>query len=178
MKVLIVLNTVLPVTAYGGTERVVWYLAHELQKKGHDVYLLAAAGSTCPFATCLEFDSTRHIDEQIPEYVDVVHFHNTTMGYAGEKPYIVTYHGNYIKDIDRNAVFVSKNHAERNHAVSFVHNGLDWDDYGISNVKIGGVKSISTSSARLHGRSRMCAEPSPWLMRCHMPGCSYWAARG
>lgn len=134
MKVLIVLNTVLPVLTYGGTERVVWYLGHELQKKGHEVYFLSSAGSTCPFATCLVFDETRNINEQIPEYIDVIHFHNTTMGYTGDTPYIVTYHGNYLTEMDRNAVFVSRNHAERNHSGCFVYNGLDWDDYGELNT--------------------------------------------
>lgn len=134
MNVLIVLNTHLPVVTYGGTERVVWYLAHELQKKGHKVTFLAAAGSVCPFAECLPYLDNEPIDRQIPEYIDVVHFQNSTLGYNGKKPYIVTYHGNFLHDIDRNAVFVSKNHAKRNNSESYVHNGLDWDDYGPLNL--------------------------------------------
>lgn len=134
MNILIVLNTLLPVVTYGGTERVVWYLAHELHKKGHKVSFLAAAGSKCPFAECLPFQNNVPIAQQIPDYIDVIHFQNSTMGYDKQKPYIVTYHGNYLTDIDRNAVFVSRNHAERYNSDSYVYNGLDWDDYGQLNL--------------------------------------------
>lgn len=131
MNILIVLNTKLPVITYGGTERVVWYLASELQKKKHNVYFLSAPDSQCPFAKCLPFECNKPINEQIPEYIDVIHFHNNTLGYSGEKPYVITIHGNYNgNNIDQNAIFVSKNHAERNHSISYVYNGLDWDDYG------------------------------------------------
>lgn len=133
MNILIVFNTRLPVVTYGGTQRVIWYLGAELQKKGHQVYFLCAQGSECPFAQCLPFDETKPVDEQIPQYIDIIHFQNSTLGYSGKTPYVVTYHGNYLIDIDRNAIFVSKNHAERNHAVSYVYNGLDWDDYGSLN---------------------------------------------
>ena len=41
------------------------------------------------------------------------------------------YHGNFIPgNLERNAVFVSRNHAARYGSTSFVYNGLDWDDYG------------------------------------------------
>lgn len=130
MKILLVLNTHLPVITYGGTERVVWYLGHELQKLGHEVYFLVASCTECSFAKCLIYDEKKHINQQIPEFIDVIHFQNTSMGYTGGKPYIVTYHGNYLKDIDRNAVFVSRNHAMRYNSSSYVYNGLDWDDYG------------------------------------------------
>lgn len=42
MHVLIFINKVLPVTAYGGTERVAWYLAKELAQQGCEVTFLAA----------------------------------------------------------------------------------------------------------------------------------------
>lgn len=134
MNILIVFNTQLPVITYGGTERVVWYLGAELQKKKHNVYFLSAPNSECPFAKCLPFDEKKTINEQIPEYIDVIHFHNWTMGYSGKKPYVVTYHGNYLKNVDRNAIFVSRNHAERNHSNCYVYNGLDWEDYGDLNI--------------------------------------------
>lgn len=130
MNIVIVLDTLYPVVNYGGTERVMWYLGEELSKKNHNVSFLCKQGSVCPFAKCLAYDSTKHINEQIPEDTDVIHFNNGTSGYTGEKPYVVTYHGNYNKDIDMNAVFVSRNHAARNDSDSYVYNGLDWDDYG------------------------------------------------
>ena len=32
--------------------------------------------------------------------------------------------------LDKNSVFVSKNHANRYQSNEYVYNGLDWDDYG------------------------------------------------
>lgn len=130
MHILIVLDTKFPVVNYGGTERVMWYLGEELSKRNHKVSFLCQQGSVCPFAYCIAFDPSKHINEQIPEDVDLIHFNNGTAGYSGKKPYIVTYHGNYNTLIDKNAVFVSRNHAERNGSNSYVYNGLNWDDYG------------------------------------------------
>lgn len=134
MNILIVFNTKLPALTYGGTQRVVWYLGAELQKMKHNVYFLSSPNSECPFAKCLPFDNKKSINEQIPEYIDVIHFQNHTFGYSGKKPYVVTCHGNYNKNSDQNSIFVSKNHAARNHSDSYVYNGLDWDDYGEFNV--------------------------------------------
>src|SRR5690606_29932182 len=36
--------------------------------------------------------------------------------------------------LDRNIVFISKNHAERYNGQSFVHNGLNWEDYPAPNL--------------------------------------------
>ncbi|MEQ8425297.1 MAG: glycosyltransferase, partial [Cyclobacteriaceae bacterium] len=45
---------------------------------------------------------------------------------------VVTMHVNVNddRDLNRNAIFVSRNHASRFGSDSFVYNGLDWDDYG------------------------------------------------
>ncbi len=134
MNILLVQNSKLPVFAYGGTERVIWYLAKELAKKGHKISFLAAPGSECPFADCLPFIEGIPMEHQVPKNIDVIHFQNSACGYDGSKPYIVTYHGNSPAGIDRNAVFVSRNHAERHGAESYVYNGLDWDDYGPLNL--------------------------------------------
>lgn len=130
MNITIVLNKLLPVVNYGGTERVMWYLGMELAKKHHKVYFLCKPGSQCPFAECVPYDSTEDIESQIPADTDIIHFNNGTNGYSGEKPYIVTYHGNENPNIDKNAVFVSKDHATRHGSGSYVYNGLNWDDYG------------------------------------------------
>lgn len=130
MNIVLVIGSVIPVTAYGGTQRVIWYLGKELVKLGHCVTFLAGRGSTCDFARVIPIEPARNIIEQIPEEADIVHFNNAAP--AGvRKPYIVTYHGNFIPgNLERNAVFVSRNHAARYGSTSFVYNGLDWDDYG------------------------------------------------
>lgn len=130
MNVLIVQNSVFPALLYGGTERVLWYLAHELHKMGHQVSLLCKSGSECPFANCIIYNPQKHINEQIPDDIDIIHFNTSELGYTGDKPYVVTIHGNYNAVIPKNAIFVSRNHAERHDSQNFVYNGLDWDDYG------------------------------------------------
>lgn len=132
MHILIVNNTVVPVKLYGGTERVIWYLGKELVKLGHKVSFLVKQGSYSDFARVIFIDETKPIIEQIPDDVDIVHFNFAPVGIEKiKKPYIITMHGNLNdkRDLDKNTVFVSKNHAERFGSEEFVHNGLDWDDY-------------------------------------------------
>lgn len=132
MRILIVDNGVIPVRLYGGTERVVWALGKELNQLGHQVTFLVGEGSSCNFARVIHIDRTKEITEQIPEEVDIIHFNFQPKNLEKvNKPYIITVHGNISEPIplDRNAVFVSKNHAERYNSTSYVYNGLNWDDY-------------------------------------------------
>ena len=59
MHILIYFPVRLPVTRYGGIERVIWGLGKALVRMGHRVTYLAGAGSTCDFAACLAYDPTR-----------------------------------------------------------------------------------------------------------------------
>jgi glycosyltransferase involved in cell wall biosynthesis len=131
MNILIVNNTKIPVSNYGGTERVIWYLGKELNKMGHKVFYLVSPGSYSDFATVLNFDKEKSLSSQIPDYIDFVHF-NINPEEEIRKPYLITKHGNFndLKTFDVNTVFVSKNHANRFGSSSFIYNGLDWDDYG------------------------------------------------
>lgn len=129
MNILLAVDSVIPAFAYGGTERVVWYLGKELVKAGHHVTFLARKGSKCGFADVIWRDGSLSVKDQIPEGTDIVHFNNTVPD-GFDLPHIVTYHGNFLKgSLDINAVFVSGNHASRYGSRSFVYNGLDWDDY-------------------------------------------------
>ena len=133
MNILIVNNSKLPVIYYGGTERVIWYLGKTLSRLGHKVSFLVAQGSTCDFAEIIERNPELDVIDQIPAAIDLVHFHFTPKGVEKlQVPYLITIHGNPnpVELIDKNAVFVSENHAIRHNAEAFVHNGLDWDDYG------------------------------------------------
>lgn len=131
MHILIVQNSLLPVTTYGGTERVVWSLGKALVQMGHRVTFLAKSGSMCPFAEVKFFNPDQCVDAQIPESVDIVHLNNWHDACLS-KPCIVTQHGNtdFGEILHLNTVFVSKNHAQRHGATSFVYNGIDPDDYG------------------------------------------------
>ncbi len=131
MNILIVNNGIIPVSKYGGTERVIWYLGKELTKLGHKITYLVLEGSHCDFGAILILDSTKSYNEQIPEHIDVVHF-NFEPKQSINKPYLVTIHGNCNdqREFDINTVFVSRNHANRFNSESFIYNGLDWSDYG------------------------------------------------
>jgi glycosyltransferase involved in cell wall biosynthesis len=130
MNILIALNRTIPVIKYGGTERVFWCLGKELVKLGHNVTFLVPKGSYCDFAKIIFIDSTKHMNQQIPEGTDVVHI-SFGMPTEIDFPHIVNMHVN-INDhtpLDINTVFVSANHAAKYGSDSFVHNGLDWNEY-------------------------------------------------
>jgi glycosyltransferase involved in cell wall biosynthesis len=139
MRILIVNASKIPVQLYGGTERVIWGLGKELAKMGNEVTFLVKKGSYCEFASILFIDENKSVIEQITNDYDVVHFnfqpHNLE---ALDIPYIITMHGNlnsYDK-LDRNTVFVSKNHANRYGSDSYVYNGLDWSEYTLPDFKM------------------------------------------
>lgn len=131
MKILIVNNSKIPVHLYGGTERVIWWLGKSLVRLGHEVTYLVKAGSECPFANVLFINDKKPLTEQIPDDCDVVHLHFD----AAEtlpKPALTTLHHNLSEahTFHPNTVFVSQNHAQRHGGSVYVHNGIDFDDYG------------------------------------------------
>ncbi len=132
MKILIVNNSLIPVQLYGGTQRVIWSLGKELSKLGHEVTFLVKQGSTCNFASVIPIDESKAIVDQIPNHVDVVHFHFAAPGLDRLSiPYIITKHNNSKNQnkLDQNTIFISQNHASRYQSTQFVYNGLDWEEY-------------------------------------------------
>lgn len=129
MKIALIHNVKLPVSLYGGTERVVWWLAKGLSELGVSVVLVAGEGSQCPFAEVRSADFSRPIESQFSD-IDLFHY-NLTPETPPHRPHLVTIGGNgklgetYL----RNTVFVSRNHATRHGAECFVYNGLDPSDY-------------------------------------------------
>lgn len=139
MNIFIVENSIIPVSLYGGTQRVVWDLGKELVKLGHKVTFLVKEGSTCEFASVLYINDEIPIAKQIPDDIEVVHFNSKPSDlYMLDKPYIITIHGNYYNndEFDKNVVFVSKNHANRYNSDSYVYNGLDWNAYSKPKLKV------------------------------------------
>lgn len=141
MRVALVHDAQFPVVGYGGTERVVWWLAKGLQEKGVDVLLASREGSTSPFG------KTIPIQDFSEKMVDMVHYFNTP-GHHPTKPYVVTIGGNgkigetYLP----NTVFVSRNHAERHGATAFVHNGLDPAEYQFREIKGSALTFLAKAS--------------------------------
>ncbi len=98
---------------------------------GHQVSYLVAPGSYCDFATGVHaLNHDIPFNQQIPAGVDVVHL-NCRVNETPKIPYIFTLHGNTNDQnpLDINTVFVSKNHASRYGSDSYVHNGIDPEDY-------------------------------------------------
>lgn len=138
MKIVIAYKSKIPVFLYGGTERVIWALAKELTNQGHELTFLVGAGSTCDFAKVIIIQQDIPILEQVPRGTDVVHFNFEPEGLETfDIPYVITMHGNINghHKFDKNTIFVSENHAARYNSKSFVHNGMDWDEYAQPNLK-------------------------------------------
>ena len=123
-----------PVTKYGGTERVAWYLAREQEKAGHSVRFLMRKHAVRP-PNCVMYDKHKSFEEQIDDWPDIVHFHCEFQGDL-HVPYVCTQHVNAQEPraYSRNSIFISKKHAQNHHAECYVFNGLDWDDYGAPNL--------------------------------------------
>jgi glycosyltransferase involved in cell wall biosynthesis len=131
MNILLAIPKILPVSRYGGTERIIWWLGKELSASGHKVYFLANPGSSSEFATIIPYRNDVPFNRQVPADVDVLHLHYEP-DEIPEKPYIITVHGNAVtsKTFDINAVFISRNHALRHHGNTYVYNGIDPEEYG------------------------------------------------
>ena len=126
----------LPVRRYGGTERIVVYLARGLAEAGHQVTLVAAAGSSVPEATLApvdvrdarraDFDLGRHL----PRAVDVV-LAFAPLGHPPDLPWIRSLHGNRKPGTvsPPNTLYLSRDHARRHGGTAFVYNGVDPADF-------------------------------------------------
>lgn len=131
LHILIIYNSRLPVSKYGGTQRVIWSLGKELAGMGHRITFLAGEGTTCDFAKVKILDSKQTVAGQIPEDVDLIHsFINIWEDLP--KPIIITIEGNSRpgRDFHSNTCFVSRNHALRHGSGVFVYNGMDLDELG------------------------------------------------
>lgn len=139
MNILIVDKGKIPVKLYGGTERVIWSLGKILHQMGHKPSYLVGSGSTCSFASVNILQEEKPLAQQIPKDIDIIHFNFIPSAQDLEAiniPYIITMHGNHhtTEKLDQNIVFVSKNHAMRYGAETYVHNGLDWSEYSKAKV--------------------------------------------
>jgi hypothetical protein len=132
MKILLVHKGQVPVFAYGGTERVLWDLAKGLVEMGHQPLLMVNPGSHCDFAEVLEIKPNQSLQAQVESVsADVIHF-QFRPDFETLHPHIITEHGNtkHPTPLSLNTVFVSADHARRYGASAYVHNGLNWSDYG------------------------------------------------
>lgn len=149
MKVALIHHAVLPVQAYGGTERVVWWLSKALAALGVDVTLVAAPGTQCAWAKVKVVDPSQPTEQQLPGF-DFYHYFNTPSE-TPSLPHLVTIGGNGKpgEAFLRNTAFVSRNHARRHGAECFVYNGVDPDDYLYREKKDGSLLFLAKAAWRV-----------------------------
>jgi glycosyltransferase involved in cell wall biosynthesis len=122
---------ILPVTHYGGTERIIYWLMKGLIEAGHEVNLISVAesGAVKNIGVNLIIRKNEDWRDDIPADTDIVHTFYTPK--LSKFPHLVTIQGNGIpgEKFIQNTVFVSKKHAQNHGAEAFVYNGLDLNEY-------------------------------------------------
>ena len=132
MHVALYFHEKLPVKGYGGSQRVIIWLARGLAELGHQVTLIAGPGSKVPEATLIPVDLKRahqpgfDLAPHVPAGVDIVHSH-VPLAVRPGVPFVWTQHGNFRTGLipPPDTIFLSANHAERNGGRAFVYNGID-----------------------------------------------------
>lgn len=134
MKIVFQHSTPLPVSGYGGIERILFWHMVELSRMGHKVVLIGHPDSRVtiygieliPFA---DGDPTKW-EKLVPADADIIHL-SYNHKVAGNIPTIVTVHGNgqVGEKFIKNSVFVSKKHAEIHGSTQYVHNAIDINEY-------------------------------------------------
>lgn len=138
LHVLLYYPAQLPVQGYGGTERVVGWLARGLAEHGVTVSLVAYPGTVVPEARLIPIDPAVaerpggvDLTPYLPSGVDVVHAHVPVTPLPADVPFLWTFHGNAKpgRIMPDTAVGLSADHARRHTLARWVHNGLDPADY-------------------------------------------------
>ena len=162
MKIAHFSNEVLPVSYYGGVERVVMWLLEGLQRLGHKNYLLAPRGTQCPYAEVFPVDKVRKIEVEspslegkIPVDTDVLHYHYGYSYLDYRLPTLKTIHG-YAwldKQLDGQFNFLSDAHrkAYKRPDLPFVHNGLKPEEYLFSETKEDFLLFLSRADWKVKG---------------------------
>jgi glycosyltransferase involved in cell wall biosynthesis len=122
----------LPARGYGGTQRVIVWLARGLAELGHRVTLLAPAGSDLREAGFISLDprAIRRPDfdltPSLPPALDILHAH-APLKRTPAVPHLLTLHGNLRpgSSAPPNTIFLSGDHARRHGSTVFVYNGVD-----------------------------------------------------
>jgi glycosyltransferase involved in cell wall biosynthesis len=136
MNIVLTIRDRIPVKKYGGTERIVVWLADALTKKGHTVSIAAPRGSTSSCVEIIELKPRMSLHLSLPAGTDVVHNHTLPM-FQVNAPSLLTFHWITVPDFvfPPNTVFLSKAHAAMYGASRLVYNGLDPAEYLFSEQK-------------------------------------------
>src|SRR5713101_5683037 len=109
----------IPVERYGGSQRVVYWLAKAHAQLGYRVSVLAPPGSRCPGTEVIEVPRGADYGDYIPASADVAHLQG--LGPATIRvPYLMTTHGNSPGELAYlpHKVYLSRDHARRGGATA------------------------------------------------------------
>ena len=134
----------LPVRDYGGTERVVTWLARGLAELGCQVSVLALPGSRLAEATCIPVEPGEafrkggaRLDALIPHGTELLHAHAPLAAPPPGLPFVWTFHGTGRpgRTFPASTIALSADHAVRHGITRWVHNGLDPAEYRFAATK-------------------------------------------
>lgn len=139
MKIVFEHSGVLPVSKYGGTERIIFWLMKELAQMGHEVFLIGHPQSQVAtinvklISSLLLKKNKSNLADFIPADTDILHlfYAPQNLPLKWQKKLLVTIEGNGKKgeQFPLNTVFVSKKHASNHGSHCYVYNGLDLSEY-------------------------------------------------
>ena len=123
---------ILPAPRYGGTQRMVVWLARGLTAAGHRVTLIAGHGSRVPEATVISVavDAARgpafDIRPLLPPGLDILVTY-APLRVKPDHPWLRVLPGNRKPGVKAapNIIYLSRDHARRHGSETFVYNGLD-----------------------------------------------------
>lgn len=133
MKISLYYPTQIPVTGYGGTERMAANLVRGLAERGHQVTLIARTGSTSAEATVIPVsgEEARHpdfrIEKLLPAGTDILLSFTALKNPPTGVPHAYRLGANRRphEPNPANTIYVSADHARRHGGTSWVHNGID-----------------------------------------------------
>jgi glycosyltransferase involved in cell wall biosynthesis len=123
---------ILPAPRYGGTQRMVVWLARGLAAAGHRVTLVAGHGSRVPEATVISVavdaarDPAFDIRPLLPPDLDILVTY-APLRVKPDHPWLRVLPGNRKPGVKAapNIIYLSRDHARRHGSETFVYNGLD-----------------------------------------------------
>jgi glycosyltransferase involved in cell wall biosynthesis len=154
MKITIYYPTLLPIAGYGGTERMTVNLVRGLAERGHQMTLIALAGSTSAEAAVVPvtLEEARHpefaIERLLPPGTDLLLSFTGLKNPPSAVPYAFRLGANRKPHEPNppNTIYVSADHARRHGGQSWVHNGIDPAEFIFRPVK----QSYDFFIGRLH----------------------------
>jgi glycosyltransferase involved in cell wall biosynthesis len=156
MHICLVSEARIPVKNYGGTERIVQWLAKELVRMGHQVSLVAQPSSSLPGVTCFPARNAHQALLAVPQDADFVHFHGWAPSEHYSKPWVYTLHGNTnnLHLLPLHTVGISSDHAIRHGLRRFVYNGIDPEEFIFKQSKHDFLLFFSKVRRRVKGARR------------------------